>query len=149
MCVVLGAASYRVRTALAGAEVEIIENERWSEGMGTSIACGVTQLRNREIDCLLIALCDQPAIPTSHYESLWSRFVEVTPEMVATEYQGAPGVPAIFSRSMFDELAALQGDRGAKAMLRDPARRVEIIACEAAGIDLDTVSDVEAFKSIN
>ncbi|HUG10106.1 MAG TPA: NTP transferase domain-containing protein, partial [Opitutaceae bacterium] len=64
--VVLGAAADEIRAALPSLplHVHFVVNERWPEGMGTSIACGVRQLEtiDASIKGAMILVCDQPAL---------------------------------------------------------------------------------------
>lgn len=89
---------------------------------------------------------------------------------VAAEYDGRPGVPALFPRSRFAELSRLDGAAGARRLLRparaqavaqhvaqgvvqdmahdmahDMARDVVItLPCPEAAVDVDTITDYEA-----
>jgi molybdenum cofactor cytidylyltransferase len=63
---------------------------------------------------------------------------------VGSAYGGTTGVPAIFERSRFHELCALEGDRGARALLRGDVGSVD---WPDGAIDLDTASDVSAARS--
>ncbi len=61
---------------------------------------------------------------------------------MASEYAGAIGVPALFDRSLFGELRALEGDQGAKRILqRHPAETIRI-PFEPGSLDIDTPEDV-------
>lgn len=146
MCVVLGAAAATIESALADLPVEIVVNQAWSEGIGASIACGIRHLEGADVDCALIALCDQPAIPASHFRALCERFASDRCDIVATGYEGQSGVPALFGRAVFSSLASLRGDRGAKSIIVDPCWRGAAIHCAEAGIDLDTAEDLERFR---
>lgn len=146
-CVVLGAEATAVRAALDTLPVEFVENLDWREGLGSSIACGVRHIERRTLDGLLIALCDQPTIPTSHFEQLAQAFGQGQHDIVVTDYAGSFGVPAIFSRAMFASLGALKGDRGAKSLMQNATRKIAHVPCEAAAIDLDTMADVHRFQN--
>jgi CTP:molybdopterin cytidylyltransferase MocA len=77
---------------------------------------------------------------------------------VAAEYDGQPGVPALFPRSRFAELSRLDGAAGARHLLRmtpppatasgvasPPASsRVVTLPCPEAAVDVDTITDYEA-----
>jgi molybdenum cofactor cytidylyltransferase len=73
---------------------------------------------------------------------------------VAAEYDGRPGVPALFPRSRFAELSRLDGAAGARHLLRaapgaEPGRvpalsRVVTLPCPEAAVDVDTITDYEA-----
>lgn len=147
LCVVLGSEADRVRKSLLGLDIQTAMNDRWSEGLGSSIACGMKWVRDTQADSVLIALCDQAAIPTDHFQALYGRFQSEASDIVATRYGETVGVPAVFSRRLFEGLSSLTGDTGAKSLLRHHSYRVASVVCEEASIDLDTTADVERFRS--
>jgi molybdenum cofactor cytidylyltransferase len=57
-------------------------------------------------------------------------------------------VPAIFPESMFSELLALQGDTGAKPIIKKYAKlgKVTAVSIPNAQFDIDTPQDWEKFK---
>lgn len=147
MCVVLGSRAEVMRGSVSDLPVEIVQNEAWTEGIGTSISAGVRWVAQSQACGTLIALCDQPAIPDGHFRALCDRFDPSQFDVVASEYAGGRGVPAVFSRTLFARLGSLSGDRGAKHLLQDPLLRITSIPCEQGRIDLDTPDDVDAFRS--
>ena len=64
--------------------------------------------------------------------------------MVACEYGGNVGVPALFDRELFDELMGLEGDQGARAVLESGPDQVARIAWPAGAEDVDTPEDFAA-----
>ena len=63
--------------------------------------------------------------------------------IVCATYCGSRGVPAIFPRSIFDQLEALTGDNGAKAVLHNPPVAAIEIALPQAAMDIDNVEDLQ------
>ena len=53
------------------------------------------------------------------------------------------GVPALFSNSLFSELINLEGDKGAKNLMRKYQDEVLAIPIPEAAIDIDTPDDYE------
>ena len=51
---------------------------------------------------------------------------------------GMAGVPALFDAVYFLELAALQGEGGAKKIIRAHRKQLVHVECDAPGEDLDT-----------
>jgi len=66
---------------------------------------------------------------------------------VAPRYRGTPGHPVLFDHSVFAELRALDGDRGARAVIeRDPSR-VAIVEVDAPPPgDVDTPEDLARLR---
>ena len=138
--IVLGRDAARVANA-AGVPFLIV-NERYAEGIGSSIAAAVRALGD-SADALLIGLGDQPLVPASHYCDLVASSSAQDDAIVASRYGDTLGAPALFGKRYFPELAALSGDRGAKALFDRHAARVVELPCREAGIDVDTKDDYD------
>jgi molybdenum cofactor cytidylyltransferase len=89
--------------------------------MSRSIAIGVGAVAAQQSDGLLLALADMPFVPAAHIEELVSSF---DGNMVASSAGGVAQPPAIFGPGFFAALSRLEGDRGARDLLRS-ARLVE------------------------
>jgi molybdenum cofactor cytidylyltransferase len=150
LVVVLGADEVRCQQELSGfaaTEVVIARNPDWAVGMGSSIATGVTTLIARAPDvwAAIIVLCDQPLVTADVLDTLIARHTDAPDATVAAHYAGEPGVPALFPRARFDELARLDGASGAKRLLRASGGTPLItVPCPEAAIDVDTLADYEA-----
>lgn len=147
--VVLGELAARFRPELAGLPVTIVENPDWSEGMASSLRHGLHQLLQQApyTAAALLLVCDQPLLQVAHLQALWQRQV-ISGQVVAAEYNGHPGVPAIFPARYFPQLAALQGDRGARALLRHLASsEIQTVSMPEAAVDLDTPQDFAEFQA--
>ena len=62
-------------------------------------------------------------------------------EIIASEYAGGFGVPAIFPRECFLELQQLSGDQGARRVIKKYTHRVKAVAFDGGTADVDTPSD--------
>ena len=131
--------------------VTCVENEHWERGMGTSIAAAVTALHDVRLahtSAVLIATCDMPTVTVEHLQSLLAMSQQGT-QRVASEYSGpdgAPvrGIPATLPRADWPALAALDGDQGARGLLRDIGTLT--VSLPSGHFDLDTPSDVAAWR---
>lgn len=101
---------------LAGLEARMIPNPEASEGMASSIRAGVAALPETAEAALLLAV-DQPAANAAILRRLLDLHRRDPGRPAACAYAGTLGIPAILPRRLFAELGALQGDRGAKAIL--------------------------------
>lgn len=140
--VVLGHDAEQVRTALSGLPVKSVVNPRYAEGMGTSVAAGVSALPN-DIDAVLIALGDQP-VRAEVITELIVAYGHGQPSIVAPAYNGVRGNPVLFDRSLFHELETLTGDRGARDLIGRHQRLAMIIPFGfPAPLDVDTQDDFQ------
>ncbi|MFT7588909.1 MAG: molybdenum cofactor cytidylyltransferase [Limisphaerales bacterium] len=135
---VLGANSEEIKASVNFTGVEIVENPDWERGMGSSIAAGIQRIMTERFDLLLITLCDQPLLGDQHLRKLLSQCPENSKAIVATDYGGTAGVPALFPTSTFQLLKTLKGDKGAKLILNDPSQMVERVVAEQQTMDVDT-----------
>ena len=118
-------------------------NEDWMQGMGSSIRVGLAAMQERapEARALVIALSDQPLITSAFLDRLVRVHLEQDASMVAASYDDQPGVPALFARSQFSRLAALDVHTGAKALLQGAGSELITIPAPHAAIDVDTPED--------
>jgi len=86
---------------------------------------------------LLVMLVDQYAVDAHWLRSLLALAGQHPQRMVASRYDSVRGVPAVFPRDAFAALAALRGDQGARALLRDEPDPIDHPAPHPPG-DVDT-----------
>jgi len=145
--VVLGAHHENIRAAVDLSHVRVVMNPDWEQGIATSIHAGIRELL--ELDphaaAALLLVCDQPRLTTEHLRTLIKDYEHAgEPGIVASRYGGAAGIPAIFPKSQFSKLLALQGDEGARHLLRNPENSVVEVEFSDGEIDIDTPSNLAA-----
>lgn len=125
--------------ALDGLPIRITVNPRASEGMGTSIAAGVAA--EPDASAWLIALGDMPFLRAASLRALCDA-LERGASIVAPRFQGERGHPVGFAAPHFTRLTALDGDQGARALLR--GQSIEFVDVPDSGIlyDIDTPGDL-------
>lgn len=142
--VVLGANAASIKNTIQHYPVHIIDNPDWKEGMASSIRLAVKTLQSEPgIDSLIIMLCDQPFVTRATIDNLIYKQQETGKKIIASSYNGTNGVPILFSRSLFDELASLQGQDGAKRILITHIGEMAAVPFKKGGIDIDTIADYE------
>jgi molybdenum cofactor cytidylyltransferase len=142
--VVAGAECDAIRVELAELRAEVLFAENWRAGMSRSIRCGleaVTQSASPAFDATMLLLVDQPEITPAHLDTLIDTYRTNPTAMVATEYAGTLGVPAVFGRQHFAALRTLAGDRGAKSLLLSEPAAGRVPFARAA-FDIDTPDDL-------
>ncbi len=120
----------------------VVNNDGYRRGMGTSIAAAVRAVRH-VASGVLVTLGDQPLIEPRHLQALLDAWSGDSDEIVASAYSDSVGPPVLLPRGTFDDLAMLDGDRGARELLSDPRFRVQSLPCPAAAFDIDTPADAE------
>lgn len=143
--VVTGASAGKVLGALQGMEVEVVFNNEWVSGMGHSLAFGIEALEKLTPKTVgvMILLSDQPLVEANYLQQLCNLFFENNARVIAaSKYGPVFGPPLIFGREFFEELKSLQGDRGAKELLRKYHAQVKAIEFPDGALDWDTPEDV-------
>lgn len=135
-----------VTTALASLPVRFVENERALEGMGTSIAAGARAVSPRA-RALVLLQGDQPFVGADMLLALIEAWDRARLEFVAARFGTLTTTPVLFDRALFAELAVLDGDRGARAVLGRHAGR-EIEFPEWRGADVDTPDDYARARAL-
>ncbi len=138
--VVLGAGADAVRAELEALPAKAVVNPDWPTGLASSIRTGLSAV-DAASDVVLFMVCDQPAVDASVLDGLVKAYRGGPAGIVASAYAGTLGVPALFARTYFEELAALRGDTGARSVIR--AHMGDVVECPFPGgeEDVDTPED--------
>ncbi|HEX3894083.1 MAG TPA: nucleotidyltransferase family protein [Terracidiphilus sp.] len=142
---VLGANFAPICASIPFNEAIPVFNEKWEEGMSSSIHAGLQEadVRAPEAVGALVMSCDQPRLSVEHLRALMQAFaVRTAPTIVASTYAGAYGIPAIFPRSVYPKLHALHGDKGARALLTKPPCEIIALPFEGGEVDIDRPEDL-------
>ncbi len=136
--VVLGAAVLDVPDA------EVVVNQRWAEGMGSSLGVGLGAVG--DVDAAVVVLVDQPRLDPA---AVTRTVAAVAAGAVAARatYGARPGHPVVFARTVWAEASrSATGDVGAKEWLADNAAQVALVPCDGLGDDgdVDTLEELRA-----
>ncbi|MEB3231106.1 MAG: nucleotidyltransferase family protein [Leptolyngbyaceae bacterium] len=147
--VVVGSQAERMRSELLHLPLQVVENLRWTEGMGSSIQAGLTEAiaRQPDLGAVLIMLADQPLLTSSSLNQFVLRYQQTQCPIVAATYGGTLGVPALFDRRLFPDLAHLPAAVGAKSLIKRYATQAETISLPEGAIDIDTPMDYNSLLS--
>lgn len=120
-------------------------NEQWQQGMATSIHAGLRAMEAAvpHATGALLMGCDQPRLSAEHLRTLLATFeTRDLPAIVCSSYGGIRGAPAVFPPTVFSQLRALRGDKGARSLLAQAP--CPVIAKEFPGgeTDIDLPSDL-------
>ena len=137
--VVTGYAAADAEACLAGLDVGFTHNPDYPTGMASSLRCGLAAL-DAEVDAAVVLLADMPFIDGGHIDRLIDTFYPERPSIVAPVKDGRRGNPVLWPRGFFAEMQAVEGDVGARELLRRHAEQVESVAFDDDAIfaDIDT-----------
>jgi molybdenum cofactor cytidylyltransferase len=146
--VVLGAYFEEIKTEIADLPVEIVFNEDWQSGLSSSLNLGIEKLLRAapEVGALVVTLADQPFVTAEHLNLLGEKFNRTGKPVIAAEYNQTLGVPALFSRIIFDDFKDLSGDKGAKPIIEKHRESLAAVDLPEAAFDIDTPQDFAGLK---
>src|SRR5262245_7985263 len=140
--VVLGAAADEVLARADLSTAQVVRNDDWPTGMGSSLRAGLVAMP-QETTAVVVALADQPLVGAEAVRRL-IRAHESGAGLAVATYDGRPRNPTLLGSDHWPGVvAAATGDVGARAYLRGRTD-VAQIACDDTGspADLDTPADL-------
>jgi molybdenum cofactor cytidylyltransferase len=138
--VVTGHQSERVREALAGLNVRFAHNEAYAEGLATSLRAGLAAVP-RDAAAALVALGDMPFVLPADIRRLIAAFSPADGRSICVPvFGGKRGNPVLWGRQHLAAMAELQGDEGARSLLKRFADEVVEVSMPSDAVlkDLDT-----------
>lgn len=145
--IVLGSEEKAHRDLIKELRVDIIHNTGWQRGMGSSLKAGLRQLISNDpsTEVVVVSVCDQPLLSPENIQALINRYKETGKAVIASEYSGAPGVPALFHKSYFERLMRLPDDQGAKKIILENIGETSLVPFPGGEVDLDTMEDYRSY----
>ncbi|WCM27465.1 nucleotidyltransferase family protein [Sphingomonas sp. QA11] len=122
----------------------VIHNDDPQIGMSRSVKLGVQNARDDGAEAVVIALADMPRVTASHLYHLIEA-MDSRHSVVASSDGVNPCPPAVFGAGQFDFLLNLEGDAGARDLVR--AGR-HVVTSPAELIDIDTPADLERLRAL-
>ncbi len=146
--VVLGANEREHRKVIKDLPVDIILNEDWKNGMGSSLKKGLRHFLKQAPDAetIIVMVCDQPLLTSAHLIKLRNLYRDSEKSIIASYYCGTAGVPVLFNSSLFSEILNLPDEQGAKKIIQQHPDDTITIDLPDGEIDLDTPDDLRAFN---
>jgi len=144
---VLGAEASRVRERVAIPQgVRVVVNDRWREGMLTSVWAGLDAAEALSADAVLLHPVDNPLVEPATIDAVLAALAGGA-TIAVPSHGGRRGHPAGFARGVFPALRAAPLDGGARAVLAArPERVVHVPAGPDCLVDVDTPADLAALR---
>jgi len=142
LIVVVGFAGERVRRALAGLDVHLVENPHFREGQSTSVKAGLAAVAPTADGALFLPV-DQPFLTSAIIDQIIEAYQQTRAPIVLPAFQGRRGMPVLFDRSLFPELARITGDEGGRQIVRRHPDKVVSVPLDSEHplLDIDTAED--------
>jgi molybdenum cofactor cytidylyltransferase len=127
-----------------GSHYRVIHNDAPEQGMARSVRMGVECAKTADAKAVLIALADMPRVTATHIYRLLDA-ADSNDAVVASSDGNHPRPPALFGAGQFDFLLSLEGDEGARELVRSGKH---VVTAPAELIDVDTPEDLERLRQL-
>jgi molybdenum cofactor cytidylyltransferase len=134
---------------VAGLPAECVFNPDAAAGQSTSVRAGLAALSPNAESAVFI-LGDQPGVDPKVIDALIDAWRESRAPVVAPRYEDRIGNPILFDRRVFPELVLLEGDTGARPVVRayEDTGQLQLVPVNgAAPPDVDTEADYAALTA--
>jgi len=118
--------------------VRIVRNERWREGMATSLQAGLRSAKRDGYGTIVVGLGDQPLVPAE----AWRLVARTSAPIAVATYDGVRANPVRLSSHVWP-LLPRTGDEGARKVMRRRPDVVVEVPCPGSPADVDTVADLD------
>jgi CTP:molybdopterin cytidylyltransferase MocA len=144
--VVLGARADEIRAGVDFGDTEVVVCEDWETGQSASLKTGIAAIA-ADARSAVITLGDMPRVTAQ----VIARFADLADEHGAhararAVYDGVPGHPVVLGSAYFDAVGEIEGDIGARELLRSIG--VHRIECShlCSAVDIDTPADLDSLR---
>jgi molybdenum cofactor cytidylyltransferase len=129
-------------------KLEIVVNHRYHEGQSTSLKIGLSRIK-QDFAAVMYLLADQPMINSDTIDYLLEELHASAKDICVPLFKGRRGNPAIFKRSVYDEIMRVEGDIGARDLINRIPERVLLaeIKDPLCFCDIDSPEDLKNLKT--
>lgn len=139
VAVIVGYEADLVRDALTGLSVDFVQNPDFHEGMAASVRAAADAARQGE--AILICLGDMPYVSTEIVNAIVDAYRATASEEEVAAFQplfeGRSGNPVLWAPHTVSLLKDLEGDEGARGILKRLGNAVRPVPVQHDGIFLD------------
>ena len=142
---ILGHSASRILEGTSVGRAQVVLNKEFRKGLSSSLKSAISNLPP---DCsgALFMVADQPFVNTKILNDMIEAFrAHSESRIVALAFNGSPRNPVLISKGVFPELLSLEGDVGAREIVRRHSKEALLINIKESRIffDIDTRADLE------
>jgi molybdenum cofactor cytidylyltransferase len=148
---VLGSSAETIQQRLLDLPVrghKIVFNPDYAQGMASSLRTGLSAV-NAGTNAALIVLADQPLIQPRTFDQIIERYRKSDAQIVIPTYKGFRGNPVLLDGAVFEEVMAIKGDIGCRAIFGNHLNGIVKVETDDIGIllDIDNQDDYERLRN--
>lgn len=124
--------------------LQVVINVRYNEGQSRSLQAGLLKIR-QTCPSAMFLLGDQPMLNSEAINHMLDKFRYSEMDICVPVYNGKNGNPTIFNHVMYDQLLAIEGDIGARDIIKANPGRVLHVEMDdpLCFFDIDSREDLE------
>ena len=140
---VVGHQAERALAELAGLACRAVPNPDHARGINTSVHAGIRAVPT-DAAAAVVILADMPFVTAEMLRALVDRFRRGDAPLVISDYGGVNAPPTLYSRALFGELVAMEGEGCGRQVVRRHRAEAESVPWPAEALtDLDEPADCE------
>jgi molybdenum cofactor cytidylyltransferase len=127
--------------------LQVAINNHYQQGQSGSLRVGLSNIQ-KNFDSVMFMLGDQPKLRPGTIDFLLESFWKSEKSICVPVCSGIRGNPTIFSRAVYASLMAIEGDIGAREIIRTNQDHILYVELDDAQsfIDVDSPQDLENLK---
>jgi len=127
--------------------LKVVFNPEYEKGLGRSLRAGMEAI-DVTIPSVMFLLGDQPMVDSQMINNLLTNYWNSEMEICAPTYGDRRGNPTIFSKIFYNRLKTIEGDVGAREIIRQHQAQVQYVPIENPlyFFDIDSLADLELLK---
>jgi molybdenum cofactor cytidylyltransferase len=129
--------------------LQVVINHRYREGQSTSLQAGLLTVQP-PLPSVMFLLGDQPMLKSAVIDQVLGAFWLSEKDIGVPVWRTKRGNPAIFSRAMYAQLMAIEGDVGARNIIRTNPEQVLGVEVDdpLCFMDIDSPQDYEYLQRL-
>ena len=127
--------------------LQLVINHHYLEGQSRSLKAGLLKIRDR-FPAVMFLLGDQPMLDSNTIDHMLDKFRHSDKDICVPVCNGKRRNPTIFNRVLFDQLMGIEGDIGARDIIRANPDRVLYVEMNnpLCFVDIDSQQDFESLQ---
>ncbi|MCP4628326.1 MAG: nucleotidyltransferase family protein [bacterium] len=124
--------------------LHVVVNDRYRQGQSGSLRVGLSNIQ-KAFESVMFILGDQPRLRSSTIDFLLKNFWNSEKNICVPVCRGIRGNPTIFSRILYADLMMIEGDIGAREIIRTNQEHILYVELDDAlgFVDVDSRQDLE------
>ncbi len=148
--VVLGAGAETIKKSVDLSGTNIVINKDYLKGQLSSLIAAIEKCP-QEIQAILLCLVDNPFVTKEVVDRIIGKFKETNDPIIVPVFNKRRGHPALFSRSLFNELLNAPQEQGARYVVYSNEEGILELETSESGIliSVDTPDDYKFHFGVN